>query len=405
MAGDAERRVLARADHRPGAIVEVEVEVGQHDRAFRRARDRRDEAGGGAIGAGRAGDDGWPAPRAVERLDLFVDGERDPLRPVDEAALAQPLRPTGEGDLEEIEGDAPIGVIKIGRERFELRPWRALDDHVVDQRREIAGEPVSLRRGRRDQRGLGGVENEAPVRVRPSDRALERLSPGAGEGGERMAAREPADRRGDRRPRGVLALGVEDRRRLVRLEGAERRDARQEQAPCAARREQRLGQRLGRALRRHIDRGVGERHRPARAGEALDQRAVQKSAAQGRQKRGPGGNREDSRRAMAHARLLERGSRKREAGFSRKSARNQRNNKAPGASTERFMRRAREGKRVSHEELWPAFPTRSRRPASRIEAGPARRRRGGPVFRLRAAARRRRARHHGPPAERGAFRR
>ena len=202
MAGDAERRVLARADHAPCAIVEVEVEVGQHDRAFWRARDRRDEAGGGAIGAGRAGDDGGPAPRAVERLDLFVDDERDPRRPIDEAALAQPLRPTGEGDLEKIEGDAPIGVIKIGRERLELRPWRALDDHVVDQRREIAREPVSLRGGRRDQRGLGGVEDEAPVRVRPSDRALERLSPGAGEGGERMAAREPADRRGDRSPAG-----------------------------------------------------------------------------------------------------------------------------------------------------------------------------------------------------------
>ena len=314
MAGDAERRVLARADHRPGAIVEGEVEVGQHDRAFRRARDRRDEAGGRAIGAGRAGDDGGPAPRAVERLDFFVDSERDPRRPVDEAALAQPLRPTGEGDLEEIEGDAPIGVIKLGRERFELRPWRALDDHVVDQRREIAGEPVRLRRGRRDQRGLGGVENEAPVRVRPPDRALERLSPGAGEGGERMAARESADRRGDRRARGVLALGVEDRRRLVRLEGAERRDARQEQAPCAARREQRLGQRLGRALRRHIDRGVGERHRPARAGEALDQRAVQKGAAQGRQKRRPGGNREDFAArdgpcAPFRARLAKKGSR------------------------------------------------------------------------------------------------
>ena len=194
MAGEPERTVVAGADHRPCAIVEIEVEVGQHDRALWRAGDRRDEAGGGAIGAGRAGDDGRTAPRAVERLDLFVDEQRDPLRPVDEAALGQPLRPMGEGDLEEVEGDAPIGIIKIGRQRFEPRPRRALDDHVVDQRREIAGERVSLRGGRGDQRGLGRIDDEAPVGVGLADRAFERLSPGAGEGRERMAARQRADR-------------------------------------------------------------------------------------------------------------------------------------------------------------------------------------------------------------------
>ena len=57
-------------------------------------------------------------------------------------------------------------------------------------------------------------------------------------------------------------------------------------------------------MRRHIDRGVGQRHRPARAGEAVDKHAVQERAAQGRQKRRPGGNCEDLRRAMGHARLL-----------------------------------------------------------------------------------------------------
>ena len=45
MARKSERRVLAGTDHGPRAIVEVEVEVGQHDCALRCARNRRDQAG------------------------------------------------------------------------------------------------------------------------------------------------------------------------------------------------------------------------------------------------------------------------------------------------------------------------------------------------------------------------
>ena len=113
-----------------------------------------------------------PRRGAIERLDFVVDQERDPLRPVDEAALGEPFRPMGEGDLEEVEGDAPIGIVKIGRERFEPRPGRALDDHVVDQRGEIAGERVGLRGRRRDQRRLGRIDDEPPVGVGLADRAL-----------------------------------------------------------------------------------------------------------------------------------------------------------------------------------------------------------------------------------------
>ena len=165
MARKSERDVLAGADHRPRAIVEIEVETRQHDGALRRARNRRDEAGGRPIGSGGARDDGRTASRSLERLDLVLDQERDPLRPVDEAALGQPVRPTGEGDLEEIEGDAPIGIIKIRRERFEPCPRRALDDHVVDQRGQIASKRVSLRGRGRDQRRLGRIDDELPVGV------------------------------------------------------------------------------------------------------------------------------------------------------------------------------------------------------------------------------------------------
>ena len=131
-----------------------------------------------------------------------------------------------------------------------------------------------------------------------------RLSPGAGERRKRVAARQRADRGRHSRTGEFLSLRVEDRCRLVGLEGAQRSDARQQQASPAACRKQRLGQRLTRALRRHVDRRIRQRHRSARAGEAIDKRPIQKRTAQCRQKRRPGGNREDSRRAVGHARLL-----------------------------------------------------------------------------------------------------
>ena len=52
MASGSLRTVVLAANHRPGSIIEVEVEIGQHDSALWRARDGRDEAGRGAIGAG-----------------------------------------------------------------------------------------------------------------------------------------------------------------------------------------------------------------------------------------------------------------------------------------------------------------------------------------------------------------
>ena len=85
--------------------------------------------------------------------------------------------------------------------------------------------------------------------------------------------------------RGVVRLSFDECRRLVRLESAQGSNARQEKAPRAARREQRLRQRLSGALRRHVDRRVDERHRAARPGEAVDQDAIEQRPAQRRQKR------------------------------------------------------------------------------------------------------------------------
>ena len=69
------------------------------------------------------------------------------------------------------------------------------------------------------------------------------------------------------------------------------------------------------------------------------------------------------------------------------------------------MRRAREGKQVSLEELWPASPMHSDRRESQTAADPARPRRGGRGFLRRAVAQRRRPRFHARPGETGAFRR
>ena len=108
MACEPLRGVVACADHRPGALVQVAVEVRQNHRALWGARNRRDEAGGRAIGAGRSGNDGRAASRSLrERLDFALDQKRDPLRPVNQAALGEPLRPMREGNSEKVEGNAP----------------------------------------------------------------------------------------------------------------------------------------------------------------------------------------------------------------------------------------------------------------------------------------------------------
>ena len=116
MAGQSLRVAVARADHRPGAIVEMEVEAGQHDRALIGPGDGRDEPRSGAVGAGRAGDDGRsPASARNEPGDLGVDQSRNSGRAIDEALLHEPLRPGGKGDLQKVEGDPPVAVVGARR--------------------------------------------------------------------------------------------------------------------------------------------------------------------------------------------------------------------------------------------------------------------------------------------------
>ena len=80
--------------------------------------------------------------------------------------------------FKEVEGNPPVAVVGLRREAFERLRIDLVDDHVVDQRRKIAGERVGFGRGRGDQRRLALVELE-PARVRAADRAAQGLAPGA----------------------------------------------------------------------------------------------------------------------------------------------------------------------------------------------------------------------------------
>ena len=294
VAGDADRVAVGIAEQRPGGGVEVAIEVGQHDRALRRTRNRRHQPCGGAVGAGRAGDDRRSAlcPRG-ERLDLGVDRQRRAARAVDEAALGEPVGPMGEGDLEEVERHAPIGIETVGHQVVQSPGVDALDDEVVDQAGKVAGEREGLGRARRHQRRLGRIEREPPVGADAADRASERLAPGAREPRQRHSPRQFADRRRDLFL-SERVVGERIERVAARLEGAERGDARQDEArPAAAGRDERSRQRRRGALGRDVDRRVGERERPAGAGESLDQRTVDERPRQRRRERDAGGNGEE----------------------------------------------------------------------------------------------------------------
>ena len=227
MAGDADRIAVGIADQPPGGVVEIAIEVGQHHRALRRARDRGDQPRRRAVGAGRAGDDRRPA-RAVggERLDFGVDRQRGAARAIDQAALGEPVGPVGEGDLEEVEGDAPIGIEAVGDQI--VQPPGSTPSMMKSSIRP-ARSPASANAWA----GLVATSGGSPSsKVEPSigadaaDRASERLTPGVRQPRQDHPARQVADRR--RR----LVRRRMGRRRADR---ARRRSARRRRAGrCAA---------------------------------------------------------------------------------------------------------------------------------------------------------------------------
>ena len=234
------------------------------------------------------------APAASAR-DLVLDQQRAARRAIDEAALGEPGRPLREGDLEEVERDAPIGVEIVGDQRFQPLRRDALDD---------ACRRSARRDRRRARRPAPGWSRPAAARSRRTPFARRRRR-----GGSRRAA--PRPRRATRRASvirrvefadgvgGAAALGG-----VVSLERGRVRRGVGSKAPSGAMRGRiRLAPPLAAtsaranaargALRRHVDRRAGERERAARAGKAGDQRAVEQRARERRQERRAGGNGED----------------------------------------------------------------------------------------------------------------
>ena len=126
MAGDADRVAVGIAEHRPGGVVEIAIEVGQHDRALRRARDGRRSAARWRCWRRSSRRRSSARARARRRARAISPSIASAARAraVDEAALGEPVRPVGEGDLEEVEGDAPIGIEAVGDERRSAAPGR-----------------------------------------------------------------------------------------------------------------------------------------------------------------------------------------------------------------------------------------------------------------------------------------
>ena len=291
MAGARAGALAVGADHRPGVVVEVFIEVRQDDGALRGARDGADEARGRAVGAGRARDDRRAAGNSsAQRLDFLLHRLRGARRAIDEIVFGEPLRPRGNRDFEEVEGDAPIGIERVGDQAVEPLPRDALDDHIVDQRRQIARERERLRRARRDQRRLALVERDAAVGVDLPDGAAQRLAPRSGQPRQRQPPRELADGGPSLEARRVR--GVEDAEVRRRLERAERRDSRQDEARRPARGYELPRERRAGALSGYVDRRSREIQRTA-GGKAGDQHAREQRARQRRQEWRAGGEGED----------------------------------------------------------------------------------------------------------------
>jgi hypothetical protein len=266
----------------------IAVEIRQHDRAVLGARHGADEFGDGAIGAGGARHDRRAAGR--QPRDLALDTDLYALGAIGETALAKPRRPRFEGDLQEIEGDLPVGVKLIANDIAQALETDAFDPHVVDQRGEIARQHERLDGRRRDERRLARIGLDAPVRADLPDGAFQRAAPGRDEPGERHPPLQITDRRPlverERRDLGKFSL--------LDGEDPERDDARHGEAVAPASLDKRLAKGASGALRRQIERSIGERER-IRPGKAGNQLSGKQRPRQRRQERCGSGYGEDAR--------------------------------------------------------------------------------------------------------------
>ena len=76
---------------------------------------------------------------------------------IEEIVFGEPLRPGGNRDFEEVEGDAPIGIERVGDQAVEPLPRHTARRHVVDQPGEIVGKRARRGRALRHQRNAAGA--------------------------------------------------------------------------------------------------------------------------------------------------------------------------------------------------------------------------------------------------------
>ena len=132
-----------------------------------------------------------------------------------------------DGDVEEIERDAPVAVELVGPERLDPVPGDPLDGEFVDQGGEFAREVPGVGRRGGDEQGLVGPCGAPPVGLDRNDGVAHRLAPGDDQPRQQHAPRDGAERLGQSVAESLAGAGVLEQELGV-VERAERHDAGQQ---------------------------------------------------------------------------------------------------------------------------------------------------------------------------------
>ena len=275
------RLLLLAADQRPGLIVEIGVEAGQHHGAARQACDGREQLRGRRHRAGRACGDHRAAMR-FEPLAFRLDQEIAPRRRIDLVPLGQDRGPRLAGDLQELERLLPVLVVFARHDVIEAAPLDLPRRHVVHQPRERVGERERGGRAVRDQRLTGSGPQAG------------RCDPFQHELRQQHAPFEAAERVGNLQRFGAVRHVGEGE--FVLVDVAERHEPRQHGRVGLQRFQELRARERASAAGREEQRRVGERERIGR--QAADQPAVAQRADQRREKRRGCGNRENAHAAV-----------------------------------------------------------------------------------------------------------
>ncbi len=199
-----------------------------------------------------------------------------------------------DGDVEEIEGDAPVAIEILRAEGLDPRPGHVLDDEFVDQGREFAREVPGIGRRCRDQQGLLGSEAALAVRLDRHDGVAHGLAPAEDQPREDHAPGDGAERHG-KVGRDIVAEAcfLEQEFRIV--ESPERYDAGEEGRGRSEARGQRGPEGTGRSPGRDVEGGGREAERPGGPRKAVDKAPIEQGVAQRLEERRPRRDREDAR--------------------------------------------------------------------------------------------------------------